>query len=100
MNGDGQTGHAQRPSTRTKPAVMVGVSGLLAIAVIAAGVYWWQPWNASAPVVAGAQAGKPSIAVLPFHKLSEDKAQSYYRRRHGRRYYYRSVQAFRSAGNV
>ena len=79
---------ASRPRERTKPVVMVGVIGLLAIAVIAAviaaGIYWWQPWNASAPVapvapnLAGEQAGKPSIAVLPFHNMSEDKSQSYF----------------------
>ena len=78
MNGTGQP--TARPGKKANLAAGLGVISLIAVAVLAAGLYWWRPWIAATPmsVAAGDQAGKPSIAVLPFHNMSEDKSQAYF----------------------
>jgi adenylate cyclase len=60
----------------------------LTLVLLASGIVWWQPWTSntnSEPVktapVEKAQLPlheKPSIAVLPFTNISDDKAQEYF----------------------
>ncbi len=56
---------------------------LLVLGVIGVAVIWWQPWttiaesDSSLEDVAGSDR-RPSIAVLPFQTLSNDKSQDYF----------------------
>ena len=59
------------------------VVATLAIGVIGAGLMWLEPWQskveaASVERMAFPLPDKPSIAVLPFANLSEDKKQEYF----------------------
>lgn len=69
-------------SKRTSRAAVAGAVGLVVLAVGGA-AFWWQPW---APGVKSATevsttlpvSDKPSIAVLPFQNMSNDKNQDYF----------------------
>ncbi len=56
----------------------------VAIAVLAAGgLWWWQPWveqmePARPDKISSEIPDKPSIAILPFANLSDDRAQEYF----------------------
>jgi TolB-like protein len=61
------------------PAIVATVLVLIA----AGGIAWWQPWipdgeRASIDKMAFKLPDKPSIAVLPFTNMSDDKAQGYF----------------------
>ncbi len=63
----------------------IGVMALVSIAVIAAGaaLLWLKPWEtrgglASVERMAYPLPDKPSIAVLPFNNMSDDKEQEYF----------------------
>ncbi len=61
------------------PALAAGVVVILAVGSIA----WWQPWvpdvePASINKMAFKLPDRPSIAVLPFTNISDDKAQAYF----------------------
>jgi adenylate cyclase len=65
---------------RTRPKKKPVIAAALAAAPIAVGVTWWQPWvphveRASVKNMAYALPDKPSIAVLPFTNMSDDKEQ-------------------------
>ncbi len=65
---------------RTRPKKKPVIAAALAAAAIAVGVKWWQPWvphveRASVKNLAYALPDKPSIAVLPFTNMSDDKEQ-------------------------
>lgn len=56
---------------------------ILALMVSIIGLAWWQPWRsdvepASVASMAFGLPDKPSIAVLPFTNMSEDKDQDYF----------------------
>ncbi len=56
---------------------------MAAAIVLAVGVAWWQPWSPNVEQTEKSQLAlalpdKPSIAVLPFDNLSEDKAKDYF----------------------
>lgn len=38
---------------------------------------WWKPWQASAPIAGLPAVDRPSLVVLPFDNLSDDKEQAY-----------------------
>jgi adenylate cyclase len=58
-----------------------GIAAVLALAVLGLAAAWWQPWDgllqAKAPAVADAADARPSLVVLPFDNLSDDKEQEY-----------------------
>ncbi len=65
---------------RTRPKKKPVIAAALAAAAISVGVKWWQPWvphveRASVKNLAYALPDKPSIAVLPFTNMSDDKEQ-------------------------
>ena len=77
----------QPPSASHKPAPirhrwLAGV--VVPLLLIAAGLLaWFQPWKSELETegtenVVAALSGKPSIAVLPFDNLSDDKSQEYF----------------------
>lgn len=72
---------AKRPKSTSHMSV-AAVTGI--IMLVAVGVtLWWQPWDrafksASEERTALALPDKPSIAVLPFSNMSDDKAQDYF----------------------
>jgi len=55
---------------------------VLALLMVAGGLGWWQPWNTGASPAPDntslALMDKPSIAVLPFTNMSDDKAREYF----------------------
>lgn len=68
---------------QNSPAVTYAASAMVAVALVAAGgVLWWQQRpDAGASTVAAANEVKhpdPSVAVLPFVNLSDDKKQTYF----------------------
>jgi TolB-like protein len=73
----GKTLHARRQPRAWRFPVAAGVL-FLALGFAAA---WWQPWErpAQPAVPAGSEAGdtRPSLVVLPFDNLSDDKEQEY-----------------------
>src|SRR5207253_1509976 len=73
----GKTLHARRqPRAWRFPAA----AGILVLALGLA-VAWWQPWERPAPLavptVSEAADTRPSLVVLPFDNLSDDKEQEY-----------------------
>jgi TolB-like protein/class 3 adenylate cyclase/rhodanese-related sulfurtransferase len=71
-------GETRRTQSRWLPAAAVA-----AIAVVAGGAIWWQPWApkvepASIERMAFPLPEKPSIAVLPFDNISEDTSQEFF----------------------
>ncbi len=73
---------AKTPSATTRWRVPALAAVVVAI-IVAGGLAWWQPWatqfeRADPAKMAYALPDKPSIAVLPFDNLSDDKEQEYF----------------------
>ena len=78
---DGKSGQVSQPPDKKNFALLASGIAVIALVIGSAGLYWWQSWNMpAAPEVASAYQlpDKPSIAVLPFHNMSDDKAQAYF----------------------
>ena len=97
---DGAASETVAAPPRPKPWQAWAATAVVVLAVLAGGLWWWQPWlnrldlpppsvavggkpeTASAATTSDKAAlplpDKPSIAVLPFQNLSEDKAQEYF----------------------
>ncbi len=80
---EGQTATAplrkRMPSRWRIPAIAAAV----VVVIAAGGIAWWQPWVTDVePALIDKMAFKlpdrPSIAVLPFTNMSDDKAQEYF----------------------
>lgn len=75
------SGSIVRKRDHSRKSVFAAAAAVLLVA--AAGLAWWQPWagsieRASAQRMKFALPSKPSIAVLPFANLSNDKDQSFF----------------------
>jgi adenylate cyclase len=72
----GKTIRVRQPPTWRFPVA----AGILVL-VLGLATTWWQPWNrierSDAPATADTAAGRPSLVVLPFDNLSDDKEQEY-----------------------
>ena len=73
----------QVASKARRPAAMAAGVGAIAVIAVAAVLFWWQPWAMRDQQDANAGANlplpdKPSIAVLPFTNMSDDRAQEYF----------------------
>lgn len=55
---------------------LTGAVALVALA-LAAATAWWQPWAPAAKQNVAAADARPSLVVLPFDNLSDDKEQGY-----------------------
>ncbi len=72
------------PELREQPRRQWIVGGAVAFIVIVAGALtWWQPWKpeiepASVERMPFALPDKPSVAVLPFENMSDDRSQRYF----------------------
>lgn len=69
--------HADREpaakSWRMPPAVKYGLAALICVAVVSgAGIWWWKN------PAAGPSPKNPSVAIIPFANLSDDKRQAYF----------------------
>jgi len=67
---------------RASRTVIAAVIGLVFLAVGGA-AFWWQPWGPEIKPATEVRtivpvSGKPSIAVLPFNNMSNDKNQDYF----------------------
>lgn len=60
---------------------LAAVAAAVALAVLGLAAAWWQPWHrpaqVEAPAAADANDSRPSLVVLPFDNLSDDKQQEY-----------------------
>ena len=60
---------------------VTGIAAIVALAALGFAAAWWQPWDRPAQsvttVAADAGAARPSLVVLPFDNLSDDKEQEY-----------------------
>ena len=78
---EGEEAGASAPRAGFRGPVARWGTALIGLAVLAGGLVWWQqhetPIDAPDGVVQ-AVAGKPSIAVLPFANLSDDRTQAYF----------------------
>jgi len=79
---DRETPSAPIRSRNRVPILPLAGAGML-LAAIAAGAWVWKPWIAQTEPTAIEEAvrklpDKPSIAVLPFDNLSDDKSQQYF----------------------
>jgi adenylate cyclase len=69
--------------TRGEPRAgpRLGVVAVLVLAALGLAAAWWQPWKRpaqpEAPVAADDIDPRPSLVVLPFDNLSDDKQQEY-----------------------
>jgi len=70
---------------RTKSTSHMSVAAVTGIIMLVAGgvTLWWQPWDIALKSgteerLTAALPDKPSIAVLPFNNMSDDKAQDYF----------------------
>ena len=73
---------AKTPSATTRWRVPA-LAAVVVVIIVAGGLAWWQPWatkfeRADPAKMAYALPDKPSIAVLPFDNLSDDKEQEYF----------------------
>ncbi len=73
---------AKTPSATTRWRVPA-LAAVVVVIIVAGGLAWWQPWatkfeRADPANMAYALPDKPSIAVLPFDNLSDDKEQEYF----------------------
>jgi len=82
---DGQTAKAPPTHPRRGRAnfKIIAIAAVLCLAVVGAGLVWLEPWQtkveaASIDRMAFPLPDKPSIAVLPFTNLSDDKAQDFF----------------------
>ena len=74
---------AEHPPPRQSSRIWKFAAGFAAAVVLIAGVVWWQPWSprverASVERMAFALPDIPSVAVLPFTNMSDDKSQEYF----------------------
>lgn len=55
------------------------VAALVALAIVAGGLVWWQPWHRPIANATGTMVlpGKPSIAVMAFDNLNKDPGTDY-----------------------
>ncbi len=72
-----------KKSDRFLPRKGLAISAVVALALVAAGIIWLQPWKpeverADPAKMAFALPDKPSIAVLPFDNLSDDTEQAFF----------------------
>jgi adenylate cyclase len=83
--GAGKTAGSQRHETANarRHRGIRPVAVVMAVFACALGLAmaWWQPWESTArpaaPAATAAADGRPTLAVLPFDNLSDDKDQEY-----------------------
>jgi adenylate cyclase len=84
--GDGAPTHAEhnRVPKRSRPAILYRGIAVALLVIVSAGAAAW--WMAAQPRIGSQKEGssipvrsdRPSVAVLPFSNLSDDKAQEYF----------------------
>ncbi|WP_267285098.1 adenylate/guanylate cyclase domain-containing protein [Rhizobium gallicum] len=70
---EGQTVGARR--SRQSLAVLAAAIGITVF--LLAGLAWWQPWRPGDDASVATADARPSLVVLPFDNLSDDKEQGY-----------------------
>ncbi|SCW66346.1 TolB amino-terminal domain-containing protein [Rhizobium mongolense subsp. loessense] len=64
-------------ATRTPRARAIFAAAMGIAVFLLAGLAWWQPWQAEDDASVAAVDTRPSLVVLPFDNLSDDKEQGY-----------------------